>query len=74
MIKLLVKGDRSVALRAAQGWGVQAEFDREWDNYTYLQCPAEHLTAVARWFSYDKGPAPFPDGSLLHYTFREAPL
>ena len=72
MIRLIIKGDMFAAYRAATANGVSIdalhELRRGGVCETIAHAPAEHTDAVVRWFCATRGPAPFPQGTLLHHA------
>jgi hypothetical protein len=74
-IRLLVKGTKLEAARAAADRGIPA-------CYCYacrmgsvmLSCGSQHLTRVSQWYVESSTPIPgtgFPPGTLLHYAWPE---
>jgi len=69
-IGLLVKGNVFDADAAAVAHRIPVRWKAETlHGETTGECDGEHYDAVARWFGED-GKAPFPKGSLLHFSLR----
>lgn len=71
-IFLIVKGSRADAERAAHDRSIPFDFDCEtaWGE-THGRTQSTYWIQVAEWFLADRGPAPFPPGSLLFYRTKE---
>ena len=73
MINLLIKGPLSAALAAAEQRKINFH-SLQWRSGTNdVQAVADdgHLRAAADWYCEELGRAPFPAGTLLHYSHFE---
>ncbi len=85
MIRLIVKGDRETAVKAASDRGIPFEFRNEikpkdlYPEFTTVGLTSEcYLEKVSKWFVEDISHASpwgngqgYPVGSLLHYASEE---
>ncbi len=70
ILSLVVKGDRFQAAQSAAERGIPFAFVRElsrW-NETVGRVPVSFRLGVMRWFGESNGAAPFPAGTLLHFS------
>jgi len=71
VISLLVKGNREQALSAARSRKIQVRTVLERTSArteTILHCSSLDSPSVIRWYCEDPGDAPFPPGTLMHYS------
>jgi hypothetical protein len=72
-ISLIVKGNKFQAARAAADLGIPMAFVRETKhNETIGRVHSAWHHEIVNWYNQDVGNfAPFPIGTLLHYSFKE---
>jgi hypothetical protein len=73
MLNLLIKGDLHAAAKAADAHGVkiiamQCLYGPGKPLEVHASVDDSALAKVLPWFLEDSGAAPFPAGSLLHYS------
>lgn len=69
-MRLIIKGNRAEAEREASERAIPVKVLKELSpNETICEAPAEYWERVSQWFNADVGrQAPYPIGSLLHYS------
>ncbi len=70
-IRLIIKGNRFDAAKAASARNIPLVFKRETTTETIGITGAAFYACITAWFLEDIGQAPFPCGSLLHYAELE---
>jgi hypothetical protein len=70
MIGLIIKGDMNDAFDAADTHNVELTSLAyvTGSQETLASAPDHCVNAIARWYCEDIGAAPFPKGTLLHYS------
>jgi hypothetical protein len=69
-LRLLIKGNRLDAKRAAAARNVPFVFVRETHGTTVGRTPIEYRTTIERWFCEPPQQAPHPPGTLLHFVWE----
>jgi len=67
MIRLHVKGDKSVAEQECQKRNIPATFVSEGKSGTYWDAPETNRDKIITW-SCEAGNVPFPAGTLLYHN------
>ena len=75
MIRLLIKGDKSVADQELGRQGIPFKFVTQYQSVgfqhnTIVLVPRSYEADIINWYCRNLIP-PFEDGTLLHYTFQE---
>lgn len=80
MIRLLIKGDATAAKVYAASRGIELDYGYEHETVGnrvefVAECGDAHNGRVIKWFCENNGQhAPYPLGTLLHYTQNACPL
>jgi hypothetical protein len=69
-LRLLIKGDKLVAKRAAARRNVPFVFVRESHGATVGRSPIEYRKTIEKWFAEPPQHAPHPPGTLLHFIWE----